>query len=164
MEIFRERLSRLDPKLGKTQLEIIVDTMILRARQGSYKDKKLLFAYGLGMPRQSVEVDAKIGFVDALTRIRARQQQLPANAVWTASPQAEPTLTDSPAVAETRPEIPETVTARAISRDNGNARGRPDDEITDDAPRTIWQALDRPQRESRQINDESTLGSWRRDA
>jgi hypothetical protein len=155
MAIFRERLSRMDPKLGKTQLEIIVDTMILRARQGSYKDKKLLFAYGLGMPRQSVEVDAKIGFVDALTRIRTRREQLPAETPTAA-------LVEAP-----RPEIPERVTEEpaVISRGNGNAHARPDNEITDDvAPRSIWEALDRPQRESRQINDESTLGSWRRDA
>lgn len=52
LEVVKEQLGRVDPKLGTTALERIVTHTIRRALQGSYKDKKLLLNYGLGMPTQ----------------------------------------------------------------------------------------------------------------
>lgn len=57
LEVVKDQLGRVDPKLGTTALERIVAHTIRRALQGSYKDKKLLLNYGLGMPKQSVDLE-----------------------------------------------------------------------------------------------------------
>jgi len=78
LETVKDALGRVDPKLGTTPLERIVAHCIRRALQGSYKDKKLLLNYGLGMPKQTMDLDV-FNYADALTRIQQRRAGRPTN-------------------------------------------------------------------------------------
>ena len=73
LEVFRTTLGRVDPKLDKSQLEIIVAGIVRRAKQGSHKDIKVVLAYGLGLPQQSMNLDV-VNYTDAVTRMRAARQ------------------------------------------------------------------------------------------
>lgn len=71
--VIRAVLAEVDPKLRKSNLERIVRHMTRRGLQGSYKDIKLLLAYGLGQPQQAMNLDV-VNYTDAVTRMRAARQ------------------------------------------------------------------------------------------
>lgn len=74
LEIVKEQLGRVDPKLGLTALERIVAHTIRRALQGSYKDKKLLLNYALGMPSQMLEHSGGIDLRSVMEQARKRSE------------------------------------------------------------------------------------------
>lgn len=80
--VIRAVLAEVDPKLRKSNLERIVRHMTRRGLQGSYKDIKLLLAYGLGQPQQAMNLDV-VNYTDAVTRMRAARQIEQADATIT---------------------------------------------------------------------------------
>jgi hypothetical protein len=65
-----------DPKTGKARLRVLLEIAYRRARQGSAKHMEMLLDRGWGKPLQGIDLDARVDFTDALTRIRERQRQL----------------------------------------------------------------------------------------
>src|SRR2546428_5282414 len=72
VEAIKHALGVVDPKLGKTALERIIEHSIRRALQGRHKDKKLLLNYGLGMPKQTMDLEV-FNYTDALAKIQERR-------------------------------------------------------------------------------------------
>ena len=73
----RDVLSEVDPKTGRTALEVIVRYWVRRAKQGDTKKGELLFAYGFGRPiQQNVNVNTNLGVEEWADKIRERLAQL----------------------------------------------------------------------------------------
>jgi len=75
--VFKERLGRINPRYDvegtRMVLEVIIDEIIEAAiRRKNKWAQQICLNYGIGLPKQVVELDAQIGFTDALTRIRNR--------------------------------------------------------------------------------------------
>jgi hypothetical protein len=72
----REFLSECDdPRTGKARLRVLLEIAYRRARQGSAKHMEMLLDRGWGKPLQGIDLDARVDFTDALTRIRERQMR-----------------------------------------------------------------------------------------
>lgn len=73
----RDLLSEVDPKTGRTALEVMVRYWVRRAKQGDTKKGELLFAYAFGRPiQQNVNVNANVGVDEWAEKIRERLAQL----------------------------------------------------------------------------------------
>jgi hypothetical protein len=64
-----------DPRTGKARLRVLLEIAYRRARQGSAKHLEMLLDRGWGKPLQGIDLDARVDFTDALTRIRERERQ-----------------------------------------------------------------------------------------
>lgn len=74
LAVVKEQLGAVHPKLGTTALERIVAHTIRRALQGSYKDKKLLLNYALGMPTQLLEASVGLDLSNTIREARERTE------------------------------------------------------------------------------------------
>lgn len=62
-------------RTGRTRDDKFLSLLYRRGMQGNMKAAELWAGYRWGKPTQAVELDAKVDFTDALTRIRERERQ-----------------------------------------------------------------------------------------
>jgi hypothetical protein len=104
----REFLSECDnPKTGKARLRVLLEIAYRRARQGSAKHMEMLLDRGWGKPLQGIDLDARVDFTDALTRIRERQRRQSATPEQIGGEPEKPNGHASPMAVEQAEEISE---------------------------------------------------------
>lgn len=76
VQAVKDMLAQVDEKTNKSVFERLLEQCVRRALQGSKWHMRTLFDYGLGRPVETVQ--GTFSFTDAVTRIRARRESLPA--------------------------------------------------------------------------------------
>lgn len=82
VQAVKDMLAQVDPKLNKSLFERLLEQCARRALQGSKWHMGVLLDYGLGKPKQAMDVDL-VNYTDALTRMRSARQLEQADAtIW----------------------------------------------------------------------------------